>query len=420
MKKLIALILCALMLCAFVPFSVSAADGMTVAYVMDGGSGDGTSADKAFGNLQDAYNALDLSKDCTIVICGPYTQLAHFDPWIEYEGNLTITSVYGGVDYRATANAEYIVNAAYRFFLYGDTKFDDINVRLKGNFFFFICQANELYIGEGFEAAFDAGTDGSSFAKGLSVLAGFQNGAGLNDTNLETDKGTNVTILSAKYWVISAYNRQSVGNITGKANITLGGDADVNFMYFTSVNKPAVKNGDVEITVKDNANVHYLLASPDDNKGLDPISVNSLTVNWLGGNIESASLTDAMCCPNFTAANTAVITNGSTLNYSDAVKTSASFELVSSLFDTSKAAEAPTTDAPTTEAPATEAPATEAPATEAPATEAPATDAPVVTTEAPAQPEDTPATGDASVMVVFAAAAVLCVAAVVVIKKRER
>ncbi|MBR0326370.1 MAG: LPXTG cell wall anchor domain-containing protein, partial [Clostridia bacterium] len=42
------------------------------------------------------------------------------------------------------------------------------------------------------------------------------------------------------------------------------------------------------------------------------------------------------------------------------------------------------------------------------------------TTEAPAQPEDTPATGDASVMVVFAAAAVLSVAAVVVIKKRER
>jgi len=46
------------------------------------------------------------------------------------------------------------------------------------------------------------------------------------------------------------------------------------------------------------------------------------------------------------------------------------------------ATEAPSTEAPTTEAPATEAPATEAPATEAPATEAPATEAPA--TEAPA------------------------------------
>ena len=67
----------------------------------------------------------------------------------------------------------------------------------------------------------------------------------------------------------------------------------------------------------------------------------------------------------------------------------------------------------------TEAPATEAPATEAPATEAPATDAPVDTTVAPETPEDTPATGDASVMVVFAAAAVVAVAAVVILKKKE-
>ena len=53
-----------------------------------------------------------------------------------------------------------------------------------------------------------------------------------------------------------------------------------------------------------------------------------------------------------------------------------------------------------------------------PETEAPATDAPVVTTVAPADPEVTPSTGDASVMVVFAAAAVLCIGAVVVIKKK--
>lgn len=75
----------------------------------------------------------------------------------------------------------------------------------------------------------------------------------------------------------------------------------------------------------------------------------------------------------------------------------------------------PVEETVTTEAPATEAPATEAPATDAPATEAPAVD----TTATPATPEDTPATGDASVMVVFAAAAVLCVGAVVLIKKKE-
>ncbi|MBQ7011172.1 MAG: LPXTG cell wall anchor domain-containing protein, partial [Clostridia bacterium] len=68
------------------------------------------------------------------------------------------------------------------------------------------------------------------------------------------------------------------------------------------------------------------------------------------------------------------------------------------------------------------APLDEAAATEAPVvTDAPVvtTAAPVVTTAAPAQAEPTPSTGDASVMVVFAAAAALCIAAVIVIKKRE-
>ena len=72
---------------------------------------------------------------------------------------------------------------------------------------------------------------------------------------------------------------------------------------------------------------------------------------------------------------------------------------------------ADTTAAPTTEAPTTQ------PTVDT--TAAPTTEPTVDTTVAPTQPEDTPATGDASVMVVFAAAAVLAVAAVVVLKKKE-
>ena len=72
-----------------------------------------------------------------------------------------------------------------------------------------------------------------------------------------------------------------------------------------------------------------------------------------------------------------------------------------------------------TEAPVTEAPVTEAPVTEAPATEAPVTDAPVVTTVAPAQPEDTPATGDAT-LAIFAASLIAVVAMAVVASKKVR
>jgi len=51
-------------------------------------------------------------------------------------------------------------------------------------------------------------------------------------------------------------------------------------------------------------------------------------------------------------------------------------------------------------------------------TAAPTTDAPVVTTAAPAQPENTPATGDASVLVVVFLASAMAVAAVTLIKKK--
>ncbi len=302
----------------------------TVVYVKDCGTGDGSSPEKALGTLMDAYNSLDLSKDCTVVICGPYTQKANFDPWIEYEGKVTITSVFEGVDYRETADAEYIVSDGWRFFLYGATELDDINVRLNAKFWLLVAQCNPLYVGEGFEAVFDAATDGKTFASALSILGGFQDGAGLASENLNCADPADITVLSGSKWVISTYNRQLAGgHHSGKATVVIGGDAEVGMLYYTSVNKPGVKCGDVEITVKDSATVSNILASPNANNGLDPISVNSLTVNWNGGNIDAVSLTDGMT----SAKNTAVITNGSTLNYTAGEVEKDSFAAISALFD---------------------------------------------------------------------------------------
>ncbi|MBQ6614078.1 MAG: hypothetical protein IIX18_02030, partial [Clostridia bacterium] len=61
-------------------FMVSAAAGdKTVVYIKDGGDGDGSSASGAFNTLTKCYDALDLSKDCTIVVCGRFNIDATFN-----------------------------------------------------------------------------------------------------------------------------------------------------------------------------------------------------------------------------------------------------------------------------------------------------------------------------------------------------
>ena len=77
------------------------------------------------------------------------------------------------------------------------------------------------------------------------------------------------------------------------------------------------------------------------------------------------------------------------------------------------ATDAPATDAPTTDAPVTDAPVTDAPATDAPATDAPATDAP--TTEAPTENERG---GCGGIAIAAQLVALICAAAVVIIKKK--
>lgn len=72
MKKLLAIIMTAMMLLTCVSmFSFGAAAATNVVYVKDGGTGDGTSADKATANLANAYSTLATSGG-TIVICGTY------------------------------------------------------------------------------------------------------------------------------------------------------------------------------------------------------------------------------------------------------------------------------------------------------------------------------------------------------------
>jgi hypothetical protein len=132
MKKLAIFIMVFALLMPLFAFNVSAAEN--VIYIKDGGQGDGSSPENAMGMgdsgvawkdapLYQAWMEL-LETGGTIVVCGPYTLnkaeahrvLGAPDIMMEKDAEkgwlrnpdvtITYTSVYGGVDYRATAGAK--------------------------------------------------------------------------------------------------------------------------------------------------------------------------------------------------------------------------------------------------------------------------------------------------------------------------
>jgi len=417
MKKFLAFILCAVLVCATVPFTVSAAGTETVVYLdsMAEGNGSGTSPENAVATLEEAFALLDLSKDCTIVVSGYFCQFAHFIPTEAYTGSVTITSVYNGVDYRKTNEAVF-ESDGYRYFCAGATTFDNLNFNMSGSFYLVIAQNNPFTLGEGFENTIFGNTTGLKFGNAFSILGGYQGADCFY--NADESKDVNITVKSGDYILIGAWNRQSEGVQRGKATINIEGDAHVCKFYASSVNKNDLVAGDVVVNLKDQAKCDIVYGAVNPNMGC---IVNSLTFNWLGGDMYMATPLDGSAEGLEAADIRTTYTNGYKLVYSDAVANHENFASISAAFE--KAEKAGAAPADTTAPVVTEAPTTTAApvVTDAPVvtTAAPVVTEPTVTTAAPTQAEPTPSTGDASIMVVFAAAAVVCLAAVVVIKKRE-
>ena len=91
-----------------------------VVFVADGGTGSGASADYALGSLTDAYAALPAGG--TVVVCGALTVGGTSTP--ASDAAYTVTSVYGGVDYRKTSGANICFDG--NLYLYADTTFDGV------------------------------------------------------------------------------------------------------------------------------------------------------------------------------------------------------------------------------------------------------------------------------------------------------
>lgn len=301
-----------------------AAGTETVVYLETDAVGDGSSDSSPVGSLGKAVELLDKSKDCTIVVCGNFVQSGIFTYPEEFDGSITITSVYDGIDYRKFGAVYDCVGA--RFVCTGEYIFKDIDIKLSGKYMFVIANHNPFTIDTGVTiTATNSATDGLGFGTAFGILGGYQSGQpelrGVTDPPpAEDDADTNITVLSGSNICIAAYSRQIDGAYyMGTANITVGGDAKVGRVFLTPANKPYTC-GNTVLTIKDSATVGEVYASTSTG------FAEGLTLNWLGGSI--GKYADGL-----TGNNDVIFTNGKTLVYSDDAKSEKNFDAVSALFD---------------------------------------------------------------------------------------
>ena len=265
---LLAVMLLALTLCA------AASD---VVFLADGGSGDGATASRPVGSLTDAFDALDLDKDCTVVVSGKFTvPKGNYTYGGEYDGSVTFTSVYDGIDYRESG-AEYVFSP-YCVACVCETKFENINLTSGSSGVVFVAQHHPFTIGEGVKIT-GKNLTGGTIAKSFTIIGGYYNASGFT-AQPQSDKDTSITVLSGEKIYIVAVNRNIKGEYNGKAKIHVGGNASVSALNATAAGVNDIELGDIEITLTDNGSIGSFYGSTQ------TLRANSLTLNWQSGTID--------------------------------------------------------------------------------------------------------------------------------------
>lgn len=228
MKKILTVLVFTLLFC----ISAFAAEG-DVFYVCDGGIGNGSSAQNASASLADAYNAL--ADGGTVVVCGPYTVGSVFNK-TAHSGKITVTSVYGGVDYREKCNAALIIGASL--YLGGETEFRNIVFKSASSYPTIYALNQPTVFGDGIVCE---RTEGSS--QYPSIVGGHN--------NAQTDKSSTLTINSGT-WQRVRGGTGSGGSVNYTVNLTFNGGTFVEGVILGSscpANGSGSYSGNINATV---------------------------------------------------------------------------------------------------------------------------------------------------------------------------
>ena len=342
MKRFIALIILACIFVSIIPMTVSATETsataeekLTVVFLKYSGgsdSNDGKTADTAVQTFGTAYDKLDLSQDCTVVVCGEVGIGSTFSYGTEYTGSVTFTSVYDDVNYAETNNAKINTNVKKHLVLWGDTIFDNITLNHKGAYFITFVQGHSFTITESVTMTSTDSMTAANDTTSFLIVGGFQSNVPTTDAHTLADhsRDSHITVLSGDKIRIGMFNRNYTGNNandhsenlvhSGDCYVTVGGTATVSRIFYDadigSGNVTSV--GNAIITVKDSAVVGGIAHTTADSG-----KVASLTVNYLGGTIKNFYANGKAEC----------IVYGSVLNYVEGKQAS-----VDSLFEKAETA----------------------------------------------------------------------------------
>ncbi len=265
-------------------FSISAFAADDVIFIASSGDDNAVgTAEAPLGSIYAAFRALPYGG--TIVICDAMTVES-----IEFpasKGNVTITSVYGGIDYRNQNNAALTLNG--NVYLKSSVKFENINIFASKSNLNIVCNGNHTVFGEGINLT----TTSSSINYPL-ITAGAMGLVGADGGYVEIHSGTFSRIYGGSAGTNSAAHSgdttiaiyggtfNDVFYMTGVT--ALKGDTKV-YIYGGTFNKALVGaavsdiSGNLYVSVYGGTFASYLRPVTDGKLG------GNCTLNIFGGNV---------------------------------------------------------------------------------------------------------------------------------------
>lgn len=247
-------------------------------FLKDGASGDGLTPFTPNGSITLIYNKVNPLGGDTIVVCGKFGLAANYVGPI-HSGQVVITQVYNGIDYRTnedlSQNYFYDKTTGRRFTFNGPVRFENINFKSGGgspSYLLFIAKYNPIVMGEGISV------EGYAFtgtASGLTIIGGYQD----NNISGAVNLNSSIAVESGKFQIIGFNRNDASGKTyTGTVNINISGGVITRILGGCEL---AGKGGNLNLTISGGTFIGTIYAghyTDANNRGV----VNSI-VNINGG-----------------------------------------------------------------------------------------------------------------------------------------
>ncbi len=186
-----------------------------VVYVSDAGTfaNDGTSPENAVDNLGLAV-AMLRETGGTVVVSGELTVGETF--LVECADNVTVTSVYGGVDYRATNGAKLLLSGGIT--LASELTFENLSLEASGSGKAIKCNYNSFTVAEGVACTGDITING-----GYSIAA-----SALDAETVSCHKDCTISVASGTWYLVRGGNCRSSGGVMPVGTVDEGVTLTVN------------------------------------------------------------------------------------------------------------------------------------------------------------------------------------------------